>query len=343
MPNPHRTTPRPRARLLRALAALAALLLAAGALAACGGSDDQDGAATSGDAASEPIRVGIFELAELELTHEIVQRATDRIREAFPDREVIVETKNAQGDTTLVQSIARDFAQSDNDIFLVEGTDAVIALANQERERPIIGLAMSDPVGAKVARSVEQPGGNVTGSIDFVPPGILFDAILSVDPAPERIGTIFNPASPNNTAWIEQARAAAEERGVEFVEATIANANDISTAARSLAGRVDAILLSPDAVVTTGTPAVASVALRNRIPLYLTNGDARDVGVLAQLGPNYDNVADVGGDVAVEVLKGADPAETAFAEPSSSALWTVNEQTLERLDVTLPPEAHASE
>nr|MDT0667757.1 ABC transporter substrate binding protein [Micromonospora sp. DSM 115978] len=130
---------------------------------------------------------------------------------------------NANGDPTLIQSIARDLSRSDADLIAVIGTPAVIAMAQADSTHPIIAVAMGDPVGGQVADSLDAPGRNVTGTIDYIDPAQLLDQLADVSPAPARIGTIFDPSNENREVWISALREDVVSRdGVSLVEATVA-------------------------------------------------------------------------------------------------------------------------
>ncbi len=103
--------------------------------------------------ASEPepaVTIGLFKITSAAVADE----AVDGFKEGFlhatglPEGRVRFTEQNAQGDPTLIQSIARQFADSDADMIAVIGTPAVIAQAELVDDRPIIALAMGDPVGA---------------------------------------------------------------------------------------------------------------------------------------------------------------------------------------------------
>ncbi|MEV4419697.1 ABC transporter substrate-binding protein [Patulibacter sp. NPDC049589] len=330
LPPGHRTPP----AALAMLAALCALLLA---LTACGSSDDDatTNAAAGGD--SSPLKVGVLVVAQSSLLDDTVAAYRASLVKAVAPRKVEFDVQNAQGQETLIQNLARTFARSDDDQFAVIGTPAVIAMAKLEKRRPVIAIAMGDPVGAKLAASLDAPGGNVTGSIDFVDPAKLLDAIAKTSPAPKRIGTIDDPSNQNSKIWVAALKHAAGAHGMSVVEATVASSKDVNSAARSLVGRTDALLMGPDAVIYSSLPAVASVARGNRLPLYLVAGDATASGVLASLGPDYPTIGTRTGEVAAKVAAGADPGTVPFARPTALAP-EVNAATAKALGVTLPAE-----
>jgi putative ABC transport system substrate-binding protein len=311
------------------------------AAASCGDSGGDasstgSSSAGSGSEAPDSFDVGVLQIAEAAVLDDIVAAFQERLTEELAPATVDFDLQNAQGDQSLIASLARDFAASDADAFAVIGTPAVIAMAQQITDRPIVAIAMGDPVGAGVAESLEAPGGNVTGSIDYVDPAVILERLLRASPEPRRLGTVYDPSNQNMQVWVADLTAAVQAEGdIELVEATISGPGDVATAARSLDGRVDAILIGPDATVIGGVEAVGAAAASAAIPLYVAGGDASIDGILASIGPDYPVVGELAAEAASTVLEGAPPGEVPFGEPTGVVLQ-INQATLDALGVTFP-------
>lgn len=303
-------------------------------VAGCGGQADDD----SGGA--DTLKVGILQLSQATLLDGIVGGFKSELVEQLPGRKITFDVKNAQGENSLVQSIAQQFKASDADLFAVAGTPGIIALAQLETVRPIFGLAMTDPVAAKVAKSLDAPGTNVTGSLGFIEPSAILAEVKKVQPPPQRIGTVYDPSNEASHIWIEKFRAAlrADGGGLSLTEGTIAGSGDIAAAANSLGGRTDTWIIPPDTTVIAGLPAVGSAALNSKARLFITGGDAQTAGVLASIGPDYTELGRLAARKAAEVVNGSEPSRTAFARPTGTQ-WSVNQTTVDALSITLPPEA----
>jgi putative ABC transport system substrate-binding protein len=306
---------------------LAALVVT---LAACGSGGGSGAAAGT-------VRIGLFQMASNSLFDQIQAGFKQGFLRSSGLRADQVQwvVKNAQGNQGSIETIAKQFAGGDVSMVEVLGTPAVLALAHLERRKPIIAVAMGDPVGAGVAKSLDAPGGNVTGSIDYVEPARLLDQLAQVRPTFHRIGTIYNPSNQNMQVWGKALRAAATARGLTLVVASVGSSSDVRAAARSLQGRVDAVLLGPDGDVQSALPAVAQAAKTARQQLYLIGGDASTPGVLATLGPDYPGLGRLAGGIAAKVNAGTPPGGVPFGRPDSVQL-TPNETTAQALGVTLP-------
>ncbi|HEY3717912.1 MAG TPA: ABC transporter substrate-binding protein [Jatrophihabitantaceae bacterium] len=293
---------------------------------------------SSGSGGGSKYKVGMF----LMVSASVMDQIQTGFQQGFLEQtgwtkdKVSFETKNAQGDQSLIQSIAREFGTGNDDMIEVVGTPAVIAQAKVERKKPVIAVAMGDPVGSGVAKSLDHPGGNVTGSIDYVDPSQILDQILEVTPTPKTVGTIYNAANENSQVWVKALKAALAAKGLPGLkEATVTSSADVNAAARSLSGRADTVLIGPDADAIAGLPAIAKAAQSAKQELFLVGGDATVPGVLASIGPNYQTLGVEAGKVAGKVALGAAPGEVAFARPEKIE-WVTNQQTATKLGVTLP-------
>jgi putative ABC transport system substrate-binding protein len=305
------------------------------------------GAASAGGsraaAPPEGATIGVFKITSGAVFDEI----SDGFVEGFvqgtgldPEHIDIIE-ENAQGDPSLIQSIARAFAESDADMVAVVGTPAVIAQAEVITDRPIIAMAMGDPVGAGLADSLDRPGGNVTGSIDYIDPALLVDELLAVHPDLAELGTVYDPANQNMQVWIEDLRSAVDARGIELVEASASSSSEIESATRSLDGRVDVILTGPDAMVIEAIGAVGQVAKRSAIPVYTVAADITVEGVVASLGPDYRDVGHLAGIAAAQVHNGTPPAQVPFGRPGE-LVWALDREEAAQLELDIPAEIEQS-
>jgi putative ABC transport system substrate-binding protein len=265
----------------------------------------------------------------------IVQKFEAALEAGMPKAKFTFDVKNANSDQSLISSISRDFASSGDDAFAVIGTPAVIALAQSVKDKPIFALAMGDPVGAGLAKSLDHPGGNVTGSTDYIDPVLLLDKIKATQPQVKTIGTVYDPSNQNLQVWVKALKKAAGTAGYSVVESTVSGPADVTQAARSLEGRVDSILIGPDATVLAGMDAVGAAARAAKISLYVVGGDVTTPGVLATLGADYPETGTTAGEGAAKVLLGTAPGDVPFAQPKGLDV-VFSQKTIKSLGLTIP-------
>lgn len=324
-------------------------LLMVSLLTACGSSSAGNGNVKNTSPASSPTQaatastgngnskqVAIFQMSDLDLLTLITDNFKKGLEEQGygPDK-VTFKTYDAQGQSNLIPTIARQIVESHPDLIFAVGTPAVIAVAKESSTIPIVFGAMGDPVGSGVAESLEHPGKNATGTTDWIPPSKTLDVVLQILPNAKRIGTIYDPSNQNGQVFHDDLQKAVAQKGLQFVDASIANAGEVQNAARSLSGRVDCIIIGPDAQVVDGNPAIAAVALRGKIPYFSTTGDPEVDGQLMTLGVDYSTLGRMSGEDAAAILGGQKPGDRPVRGMDHFTM-EINPTTQQRLGITLP-------
>lgn len=245
--------------------------------------------------------------------------------------------KDAQGDMTIAQSIAQQFAQDEPDLILAIATPTAQAMANATKDIPILITAVTDPVVAKLVESMEQPGGNVTGTSDYVSIGDQLGLLQEILPEASRIGLIYNSGEENSLVQAEEAKAYAEEQGLTIVEATPTNSSEVLQAAQSLIGKVDAIYVPTDNTVVSALEAVVKVSFDNKIPMFPGEGDSVARGGVATAGVDYFKLGQQTGQQALQILAGAEPSSIPV-ETQSEISVIVNLKAAEEVGVEITQE-----
>jgi putative ABC transport system substrate-binding protein len=125
-----------------------------------------------------------------------------------------------------------------------------------------------------------------------------------ITPNIKTIGTIYNP-SESNAAWvINSLQEYASKNNVKIIEAPVTGSSEVQQAANSLVGKVDAIFIPNDNTVATAMPSVSQIAIKAKLPVYVTADSLVRDGGLATNGINYTELGQATADMAVEVLNG---------------------------------------
>jgi|GEM_PF-1189327 len=324
--------------LRRIVTAAVALTAAAVTLAACAATGSP---ATSSSPHKSHYTIGVLSIAQAPVLDDLVHKFEAAAKAGLAPAKVTFSYQNANGDQSLVASLVRDFASSTDDGFAVLGTPAVVAMAQAVKDRPIFAVAMSDPVGAGVAMSLDAPGANVTGSIDYVDPAKLMDVVVKVVPKGHTVGTIYDPSNQNSQVWASALKHNLTTRGLSLAEATISSPADIAAASRSLNGRADILLIGPDATAYAGMDAIGASALASSTPLFVSAGEPTTPGVLASIGPSYPTLGTEAGAIAARVLLGKSAATTPFARPAGTDV-VFNSSTVNALKIHIPASLSSS-
>ena len=245
---------------------------------------------------------------------------------------------NGQGDSTI---ISQGLAQLKDD-----GVDAVVCVATptaltaqstfEDTDTPIIFSAVTDPVGAGLVSSMEEPGGKITGTSDALNTEAIMDLIFAQDPDADKIGLLYSTSEDSSTQAIADAKAYLDEKGVEYVEKTGTNTTEVSQAADALiAAGVDAVFTPTDNTVMSAELSIYDKLAEAGIPHY-TGADSFALnGAFLGFGINYADLGTETADMVVSVLAdGTDPAAYSVVT-LGNGIATINTETAERLGYDL--------
>lgn len=252
-----------------------------------------------------------------------------------------VEGKNLQFEVRVGRTVdprehatlAVELVRAEVDALLAFTTPFVRALASATRTIPIVCGGSADPVADGFARSLNRPGGNVTGLSYAVPERakLLIGILRALRPGLKRVVSIG--ASVDMTfPPTRSAAAIAKAAGLAFDLAKVETIADIERLFATLHPEREAVIVNKGGGVTAAN--VAAIATRRRI---VTHGSGVHDGLLVH---SYLAHADqIGRTAAIldKVLRGANPAEIPFELPDRTVL-PVNRATARAIGLELPQE-----
>jgi putative ABC transport system substrate-binding protein len=215
--------------------------------------------------------------------------------------------ESAQGNPATAAQIARQLVGEAPDVIVPISTPSAQAVVAATKDIPVVFTAVTDPLGAKLVASLEEPGGNVTGMSDLSPIALHLDLIKEIMPDATRLGVIYNPGEANSVTLLELLKLEAPVRDLELVEAAAPRSSDVLAAAQSLVGKVDAIYVPTDNTVVTALEAIIRVGTENQLPVFAGDTDSVPRGAIAALGFNYYDLGRQTGKIVARVLAGEAP------------------------------------
>jgi len=82
-------------------------------------------------------------------------------------------------------------------------TPSAQTVAAAARDLPIVFSAVTDPLGAKLVKNMDHPGGNITGVSDLTPIDKHMALVKRVVPTARKLGVLFNPGEANSVTLVE--------------------------------------------------------------------------------------------------------------------------------------------
>jgi putative ABC transport system substrate-binding protein len=315
-----------RSRLERWIALIVGTI--AFALGGCSGE-------TSGTAAKS-YRIGISQCVRDPILDEVIAGMKEGVRAHGYGSKVSYTLETSNFDQSLASTIATKFVTQDVDLVVAICTPNALAAERATKTIPIVFSFVSDALGAGVVTNLDHPGGNITGTQSFASKVPAVEMIKRVAPGARRIGIVVNPGDEATVLFTKRFREASATRGLEVLEAAANSTAEVSAAAQSLVGRVDAIYEVGNSQAVSAFPAIVKVADANDIPLFGTDLNEAKLGALVAVGEDPRGHGRGTGAIVAKILAGADPANI--------PVWTnpayfvaVNPSAARRQGIQLPP------
>ncbi len=285
---------------------------------------------------AEKFVIGINQLAE----HPALDDARDGFIEGLKEMGVDVEIvyQNAQGDIPTSLAISQGFVKDNVDLIYAIATPAAQSSKQATSEIPILFSAVTDPVEADLVDSMENPGGNITGTSDASPMKEQLASFQKLDPTIKKIGILFNTSESNSDVQIQMAKSLAPELGLEIVEVGISNINDIPQAMDSIIKNVDAIYTITDNMVASAIAIVADKANTAKMVTVGAEGSHVEGGILLSDGISYFGLGKQTAAMAKSILVDKKSPADIPAESGEETTAVFNKSTLDALGLSLDNE-----
>lgn len=313
------------------------------AFAACGGKDNNattasaDTTASDGTADAKSLKIGVIQY----VSHPSLDNCFTGIEAALKESGLNYELDRQIGSDAAADSDCKTYANSMvakkyDMIFAIATPAATVAYAATEgTDIPVIFCSVSDPVGAKVVESMENPGSLCTGTSDKLDLERQVDLIQAMQPELKTIGILYTTSEANSISQLTTLKEVCAKRNITVEATGIQNDADIPAAASALASKVDCINNFTDNKVVNNLSVVLSAANEAGIPVYGSEVEQVKNGCLAAASIDYVQVGKMTGQMGIDVLNGADAATMAVKTISDTEI-VINSEVLDTFKLEIP-------
>ena len=315
-------------KVLTAVGLLAAVLVAAGV---------QESIAEH-KAAKVPT-VGVLQF----MSHPALDAINKGIKEGLADsgytvgKDVKIDFQNAQGDQSNLKTMSTKFENEGAAVSVGIATPAAVALANTINDKPVVFSASTNPMSAKLVKSYEKPGGNVTGVSDQAPLEAQLKMMKAFLPDMKTLGVIYTSSDDSATTEARKMIALAEKAGLKVKVYSIASSNDLNQTSLQMVENhnVDAVFVPTDNTIAGAMTTLIKNTDAAKVPVFPTvDTMVKDGGVAAE-SINQKNIGVMTGKMVAKILKGANP-KTLPVDFTKTGELVVNKAQLEKLGLTMP-------
>jgi len=295
---------------------------------------------TKGTVTSDNYTIGISQFAQ--------HGSLDNCREGFiqglaeegfiEGTNLTIEYQNAEADTMLATQIAQNYVATKVDLICAIATPSAQSAYNTAKESniPTIYTAITDPIGAGLAKEDGSPVGNITGTSDKLPVEAQLKMIREILPEAKTIGIMYTTSEANSEATVKEYNAVAADYGFTLEVVGINGLSDIPSATDILLTKVDCLNNLTDNTVVSGLPTILNKANEMNIPVFGSEVEQVKMGCLASEGIDYYQLGVDTGVMAAKVLKGeVNITEMNFQLVENSNLY-LNSAVAKDLGIEIP-------
>jgi ABC-type uncharacterized transport system substrate-binding protein len=249
-------------------------------------------------------------------------------------RNIVIEYRWANGQYERLPALFAEMVRLNVDAIVTHGTPAALAAKQVTNTIPIVMAAIADAEASGVVASLARPGGNVTGLTFFNPElaAKRLELLKETLPGLTDVGILLNPVNPMNEPIIPAMRSTAESLQLKLSRFGAREPGEFEAAFTEMAAkRVGAVVIIDDATLIANAPALAQIALRNRLP---SSGwpDYAVAGGLLSYGINFPDMFRRAATFVDKILKGAKPSDLPV-ERSTKFGTIVNLKTAKALGI----------
>lgn len=257
--------------------------------------------------------------------------------EGFIDGQTVkLDFQNAQGDQSNLKTMSTKFVDEKVDLMAAIATPAAQACANTAKgQTPVLLAGITDPVGAKLIKTDQHPGGNVTGTSGDAPLDKQLQLLQEVVPQAKKIGIIYSSSDHGGEYNAKNFGKLVTQAGLTPKFYTISNTNDMQQVAQQMVGDVDAVYAPQDNNVATAMKTLVSAANAAKKPVFASADTMVKDGALAAYAITQFDLGKVAGQMAGQVLKGRKTANYPLAYVTKGHN-VINEKTARTLGINLP-------
>jgi putative ABC transport system substrate-binding protein len=254
-------------------------------------------------------------------------------------RNVNVEFRFAYGNNARLPELMADLVRRRVAVIVTpSSTPAALAAKAATTSIPVVFSVGTDAVEVGLVASLSRPGGNLTGitTLNAELAAKRLGLMLELLPKAERFAVLVNPRNPITEPLTRDSQAAgtAIGRQVEIVAASSAREIDAAFAT-FVQKRVDALMVTPDALLDNRRVQLVTLAAHQRLPAIYAVREFVDIGGLMSYGSSASDRDRLVGVYAGRILKGEAPANLPVMRAAKFE-FTFNLQTARALGLDVP-------
>lgn len=286
-------------------------------------------------------RLGILIPESLRPESQAIKGLRDGLKElGYKERKnILVEIRNAKGDRAALKPAVDELVGKKFNLIFTTGTRATQVAQAATKEIPIVFSHPADPVVLGLVKSMERPGGNVTGVAGLASQmtGKRLEALKEIIPKVRRVHIYYDSNNPYSKENFLFAKKEAAKLRLEVAEHPIKSADELKSSMSQLQkGDGDVLFHVPDDLVEGQAEFLLDIARQKGLPTMFSEEIWAIKGGLAAFGPSYYQMGRQASRLVDKILKGQSAGEIPVERAVKFDL-VINFRVANTMGLTIPP------
>jgi len=258
----------------------------------------------------------------------------------FEGKNVTIEYRWAEGRYDRLPALAAELVSRQVTVIAATGGEpSPLAAKAATTTIPIVCTLGGDPVETGLVASLNQPGGNLTGTtiMTLEMASKRVDLVHQIAPTATAVAMLINPRFPGARAEAREVQHAARSLGIDINLLNASTESEIDAAFTAIVEqRNGALIIGTDPFLLGQRDQLVRLAARHMIPTIYFLREFVEAGGLMSYGPNIANGYRQAGVYVGLILNGANPAVLPIVRPTQFQIY-LNIKTAKALGLQIPP------
>ena len=219
-------------------------------------------------------------------------------------------------------------------LILTIGTNATSFAKEHFKKIPIVFSSVRYPVLSGIVKSMDKPGGNITGASLNIPNNVQFRTFVDIVPDIQNIGVLYSDYTKD---LITSAAKTAKKMGLNLIAIPVNQPKDLPSAVDSLTRSCQGIwsVADPRLFNSQSTRYILLNSIRKGIPFMGFSRHVVESGALFALDLDHKGVGRQAGEIIDQIIGGEKPSNIPVS--MVDLIWFhYNEKTASHIDILIP-------
>jgi putative ABC transport system substrate-binding protein len=252
---------------------------------------------------------------------------------------LVIEPRFAEGKFDRLPALAAELVALKPDVMLAAGSNAALAASKATKTIPIVFLAVADPVGMGIIKTLGHPGTNATGLSNQADEFQikLLQLLKEAFPSASRVAILHDPLNPPLVQTVATLKQTGPTLGLDLRVIEIRSPADLVAAFKVLkTERPHVLYVLSSAFFNTQRGRIVELANGQRQVAVYGLTEFADAGGLMSYSFSVIEQYRAAAAFIDKILKGAGPAELPVEQPTRFEL-VLNLRTAKAQGVSFPP------